>query len=210
MHTKEELVEKKTRSQQLNLVDEVSNIDKIAKKRKHLILAIIATIGLSLLFWLARVSQYYFNHPASLIPHISLKIPQKTNLFENLESQINQIVFSQEVQWNISIAIDSTIFNWSKNKIVISNSDLISARDILIVKKNNSSKIALYLPQGLNIKENLVQNQKSLSLQSLITLPRHQIIFFINYSGPNQNFPPTILPQLISSLYWTIVPTLTN
>lgn len=215
MHTKEELVEKRSKLHQLDLVEEVSAADKIAKKRRHLFIAVFATIGLSLAFWLFRLSQSFLTHPADLISQISFTLPQKNissrpaDLNENLESQINQIISSDANHWSISVALDSTVFNWSKNKKNITPADVAAAADKLIVQKKTSSKIDTYLPQGVIIKEIFSSDNNSFSLQSLILVPQHQILFFINYLGPD-SFPPPHFPELISALYWSLAPNLTN
>ncbi len=215
MHTKDELVKKKAKSEQLDLTETISTADNIAKKRLYLFIAIIITIGLSLVFWAYQTFRPYITNPKAIIPIFSLNLPPQNNsgsnidLSQNLENQISQIITDDAHHWSISVGVGSTIFNWSKNKQNISSAEVDSLIHKLIVSKNASSRISPFLPSSLNIKENFSQNDSGFTIQSLILIPHYQLLFMISYQDV-ATFPPPHLPELISSLYWTSVQSLTN
>ena len=153
MHTKDELVKKKAKSEQLDLTEIISTDNKLSQKRLYL--------------------------------------------------------FIDASHWSVSANVGSTLFNWSKNKLNLSSSEVNSLTNKLIVAKNSNSKISPYLPTSINIKENFSQNDSGFLIQSLILIPHQQLLFVINYQGP-VTFPPSHLPELVSSLYWTTVQALPN
>ena len=215
MHTKDELVKKKAKSEQLDLTEIISTDNKLSQKRLYLFIAIIITIGLSLIFWTYQALRPYLSNPRQLIPKLSLNFSPSSisssniDLNQNLENQVSQIVSDDASHWSVSVNVGSTLFNWSKNKQNLSSSEVNSLTNKLIVAKNSTSKISPYLPTSINIKENFSQNDSGFLIQSLILLPHQQLLFVINYQGPIA-FPPPHLPELVSSLYWTTVQALPN
>ena len=210
MHTKEELLDKKSKSEQLDLTKTLSDADKIARKRRYLYFSIIATIGLSLLFWIFHSFQNYFKNPEPIFPKISLENPLKykanpsISLNDNLEFQINQILGSDAGHWSVSASVDGNLYNWSKNNKIVSVSDAEIMINKLIVQKKSDSKITSYIPKSIEVKENFIQKDISFSLESLILIPNHKILLVLNYNG-TQPFPPPHFPEIISSMYWMIV-----
>lgn len=186
--------------EQLDLVETISAGDKLKHKRHWLYLTLFLTIGLSFLFWFYRSAKILIKTINFSHPQISVSIPAK-DLLSILDSQTTQLLFKVSPGWSVSIFTGQQLFNWTKNTVNLNESEKSSIISILSAKKDKiKSNISSYLPEGINLQENLSDTV----YQLLITVPERQILFIITFPKNSSNSFSTV-SQLISSLYWTIV-----
>lgn len=215
MFTKSEITKKRGDvPQQLALIESVTPGDKLYRKRKWVIIAIFLTIGLSGIFSLFRYTKTYLSSSHSLTPNLSLlssdNPPSTINSSVlDIDSQISQILDTNSQLWNVTISANPgppTVFNWSRNKSILSESEISTIYNKLSQSKvNKKSIIQPYLPQGIEIKEELVSNNQSNLLHALVTVPHKQIIIIISYQNPDSVSFKQQLAPLIPALYWSIM-----
>jgi hypothetical protein len=101
---------KKVKTEQLDLVEKISDEDKIRKKRKYLIISIICTVGISAIFYCYR--QLESLNLRFKMPAISLnfdKRPKFTN-DKDISLYIKSDNFFYEYQSDLISDIDETLF----------------------------------------------------------------------------------------------------
>lgn len=184
MITKEELTRKKAKSEQLDLVETISSVDLVRKKRRFVIFAIVATIGLSLLLWFYRTMKT-----------VSFSVPSAPNLSltkvstPSLNSQILEILAKDKSKWTVDVFTD--------NQIKIDTSQL---------KTSKNSLVREYLPEGIGISE-LSADQL---LDILITTPQKRIYVSLRYTETDPTKIKSVLSRLIPAIYWSSIQSSTN
>lgn len=204
MLPKQEKIKKSSSSQQLDLVDSLSEDKKLRRKRIYIIITLILTVGLSLFFWIYRSSKSFFitNKISNVKPNFSFpKINFPANQ-PDLEKTVNQIISTDKNTWSIFVqttSLNKSPFSWSKNIETPTSTTLnvpISTNSIL---KNN-------LPEGAQIQENVLSNTDSYQLTTLITVPNKQLFIIIKVAGTN-NLQSSIklIPYLVEKIYWELI-----
>jgi hypothetical protein len=123
---------KKVKTEQLDLVEKISDEDKIRKKRKYLIIAIICTVGLSAIF-------YCYHHLESL--NLSFSLPSIKNLNFN---KIPNFTHDKD----ISLYVQSNDFTYEYLSTSISDiAEILSTLSTAPIKKLDN------LPSGVEIRE---------------------------------------------------------
>jgi hypothetical protein len=184
MHTKEEITKKKAQSsEQLDLVETISSESKASKKRLFVIIAICATIGLSLIFWVySFVKNLNFTLPS--VPSITISPSSPLPL----DTQLKAVLGVNYSQWNIDIKTDSDI-----------------VADLHKLKISSDSLVKDVLPQGLNIKEYFLSSGTEQSLETLITVPEKQIYITLKHTGSDLNYFKSTVSRLIPVIYWATI-----
>lgn len=194
MLPKPEKIKKKLKSEESESIKEISPEEKIRKKRHLVALVLSITIGLSFLFWI-----YHFFKNFSL-PKFSFSVPKisvskDSNSISSLEKDINNILISDKNIWSIYVKTDS--FLWEKNSSDLSLNP--------VFKNNESSFVKKLLPSGAEVKENLINQDNSFEVQSLITIPNKKITLIIKVSGNNLDNSKKLIPILAEKIYWDVV-----
>jgi hypothetical protein len=120
---------KKVKTEQLDLVEKISDEDKIRKKRKYLIVAIICTVGLSTIF-------YCYRHLESL--NLSFSFP--TINFNKIPN------FTHDKDISLYIQSNDFVYEYQSSLIPDIN-DILSILSTAPVKKLEN------LPSGVNVRE---------------------------------------------------------
>jgi len=213
MKTKSEIVKKREAdSRQLDLVESISDADKLKRKRTFLYIAIFITIGLSLIFWFYRSLHDIFTTPHRFsfpLPSIRLPSVSTPSLSSVLDSQISHLLNADPSQWNISLFSDTSglnYFNWSKNHQNLSSKDCDSAINQLIARKTDeTSQLSAVLPPGVKVQEISIDSDNRHDYQCLLTVPDHRLFISLSLQGVDITASKKIIPNLISSLYWTVI-----
>ncbi len=195
---------KKTKSvEQLGLEETISAVDRLKHKRRWLFLTLIATIGLSFLFWSYRAIRNLIVNPPVFPTSISLS-SSTPSLSSQIDSRIGSLLSSVS-GWSVSLSSNGQLVNWSQNLVNIneSNSDSIISK-LMESKDKPKSNISEKLPQGATLIESSQSPSDSTVYQLLVLVPDHQILFVI--TSP-QNFETSypLISNLVSDLYWLAI-----
>ena len=183
--------------------EEVINAKKVKNKRKTILISLIATAGLSFIFWAAKGIQSFTNspHPINLNFHFDFKLPSlefqtnnnkaSTNISN---SDLNQFLSDQN--WSAIIVKNNNFsnpiyqFNFSN-----SNTDFIST----LVESDSveTSNFVSGLPEGFTFQEKLENHIYGL----IIKLPNNQITFIVQDNNQSENFSQNI-SSFINQAYW--------
>lgn len=194
MLPKPEKIKKKLKSEESEAVNEISPEEKIRKKRRLVTLVLSITIGLSFLFWI-----YHFFKNFSL-PKLFFSVPKilvskDLNPASSLEKDINSILISDKNIWSIYVKSDSLVFE--KNSSELSLNPIFNDNESTLIKAN--------LPSGADVKENIISQDNSFEVQSLITIPNKKIILIIKVSGNNLENSKKLIPLLAEKIYWDVL-----
>lgn len=204
---------------QLDLVESISVEEKLRKKRFFLYISLLATIGLSLLFWSYRLITNFLKYSSRLsIPKIEIPTvrintsPVSPNLSQNIDNQITQLLEQDHGKWNVYVHLlpdGLKNFNWSFNTLKLSDQEInMTIEKLKITNVNKASQIATSLPQGLEIRDILTKDQNHSRIQALVSLPGRQLFFDIGVEGGDLNQFQDTASKLIGSLYWSIIQSL--
>jgi len=122
---------KKVKTEQLDLVEKISDEDKIRKKRKYLIIGIICTVGLSAAF-------YCYHCLESL--KLSFSLPSINLNFDKTPE------FTRDKEISLYIQSDDFVYEYQSNLIPDIN-DILSVLSTAPVKKLDN------LPSGVEVRE---------------------------------------------------------
>lgn len=174
MLPKPEKNSKKSSVEQLDLVETISDADKLKKKRRTLIIFLFLTIGLSFCFWAYRQIKD-INFSQIKIPQISIKLPSLPQ--SKLKLDIPQ--------------------NWTYEILPF---DAASS----LKKNNSSPYAKRYLPDGVNVSEKTLDNGDSLEISSLISTPQNKFQIHVKIPGSITSTSPEIdqYARLVETYYW--------
>ena len=198
MLPKPEKIKKKSSAEQLDLVESISSEDKVKQKRRVLFITLLATVGLSFLFWSYRFIQTFsFSNFSFSLPQINLPIVQSSDPQKQLDNDLNQLLSPHPERWHISVT--SPKFQWSYNTTAF---DSVTPKDSLNLIKS-------VLPDGIDIKEVLTTDNPSfLEYNALISLPQGKFSIIIkNDNHDLEKFKSTI-PLIVENLYWSLLKSL--
>lgn len=174
---------------------QLSEIDKIKKKRTILIILISLTIGLSLTF-----SLYHFFKTTSLsLPKFSA--PPISISADPLEKQLQSILKSGYSRWSFTVQSNSSPpFFWSSS----ANTSPINFPSVSLtiekLKQPVDTFVFASLPQGLKIMELATPTR----YQFIIITPQDQIYVDINSPPDNPQLSDQI-KTILPIMYWSAV-----
>ncbi len=194
MLPKEEKIKKTSDEKQPGLFDKEDERKRLAKKRRFVYIAMILTVGLSLLFWVYR-SVKNFN--------FSFKLPKLNFTVKNISS-LN--LPKDNSTWSIflkKIGSDSVVYQ--KNQDIIFS---VQELDSFLIKLDQTGYTtpSIYtstLPEGLKIKEITEETDSVFSYFSKIITPDQELLLIITITdSPDLTQAKNLIPDLISQLYW--------
>ena len=161
-------------TQQLDLVETISDADKLKKKRLTLIIFLILTIGLSLCFWIYRQFKT-FNFSQIKLPEISLKLPSLPQ---------SKFVLNTPPGW---------IFE------ILPATASASPKTV-----NSAPYAKKYLPEGVLATEKINITPNFLEIDSQISTPKISFQVYAKIPGNITSSSPEIdqYAKLIETLYW--------
>lgn len=174
MLPKPEKNSKKSSPEQLDLVETISDADKLKKKRQTLVVFLFLTIGLSFCFWTYRQIKD-INFSQIKIPQISIKLPSLP------QSKLNLNI---PEKWTFEILpFDATSS---------------------LKKSNPSPYAKKYLPEGVNVSEKTLDNGDSLEISSHISTPQNKFQIHAKIPGSISSSSPEIdqYAHLVETYYW--------
>jgi len=172
---------KKIKSEQLDLVEEISEKNHTRKKQLYLYISLILTIGLSLIF-------YTFKH--FRLPKISIPTPVISDIF--------------------SLDLDNTWSVYIQSADFIYNHNFSSATSEGINYLNTSNPIddsLLYqkIPRGVIVRQFEQKDKNKFQAYYRLTVPKRDIYILINISGDNLDQSINEIPAMVEKIYWHLV-----
>lgn len=207
MLSKEEIIKKKAKSSQLDLVETIDEDKQDRKKRFWLYLSLVLTIGLSFLFWLYRTVSSVKFQPALPKFNFSLSLPRRTPAVFS-DSAVTTLL--PDSAWEVSFAVFPDLkytYNWSKNKNQLSPESFQKIyHQLIAAKPQPDSKITTLIPRGLTVKETFI-DQGKLELQSLVITPQKQILIIISTPNTDSGRFTRTINGLVPLVYWSAIRT---
>jgi hypothetical protein len=212
MLPKPEKNKKATQSnEQLDLVEVLSKENKVAKKRRLTLILLILTVGVSTGLWIFRTCRYYID--SKTFPKVSINLPQfktgsiKKFSFGNLNSDITALTNKDGNKWEIYVkTISNSQVPFEYNQ---SFQDLTKIEDTLgNISKTPVSFNSLTqknLPLGTEVRELVTNQNNTMELNSLVTVPHVRILYVIKVNGDNLNEAQKNIPLVIERIYWHIM-----
>lgn len=207
---------KSSTGEQLDLVNTISNEDKIKNKRRAIIIFLALTVGLSFIFWIYRSVNLFIKNPT--LPKITLNFDSfkinklKINVpsFNNssLEKSINPIISQDTNIWSIhvqSIKNQNVTFFWSKNYVPIPEEIDKIINNLSQVSISNNTPVSSNLPPGVQVQEASVSNSDSYQLQTLITVPQQQFLLVFKITGSKIDTAIKLIPEVVEKIYWYLI-----
>ena len=180
--------------------DEVVKAKKLKSKRKIILISLVATAGLSLIFWSAKSIQLFTSSPHHFnlnfhfnLPTFDFKTPAKnsTNIStSDLDKFLSSSNLSAVIFKNGNYSTPVYQFNFSD-----STTDFIS--QLTKIKPTSTSSAVSGLPEGLSYQEKLDSSLYGL----IIKLPNEQLIFIIKDNNQSASFSQNI-SNFINQAYW--------
>lgn len=161
-------------SEQLDLVNTISDADKLKTKRRTLIIFLILTIGLSLCFYFYRQFKT-LNFSQIKFPQISTKLLTLPQLKLNLDIPEN---------WIFEILPYEASSSFQKN--------------------NPTPYAKKYLPDGVNVSEKILDNHDSLEISSQISTPQNKFQIYAKIPGSISSTSLEVdqFAKLVETYYW--------
>lgn len=197
MLPKPEKTKKTPKSEQLDLVETISTVDKVKNKRRFVIIALIITIGLSVIFSLYRwIKNFHFNPPRANISTPAF-IPSTS-----LDSDITKLISKDTGYW--SYYVSSNDFNLTKNPDQLFSD--INQKDLLDnLNQSPFGDVNLSLPEGLKIKKYDSSKDGFYRVGYQIVAPTKSINIILKVSGSSLEVSKQLIPQLVSAIYWRLI-----
>jgi hypothetical protein len=194
---------KSSSAEQLDLVDTISDGDKLRRKRQLLIILLILTIGLSFVFATYRFFKNTLS--AKTFPKISLNfsLPALNRTLDPGQG-LNQIFKKDYDSW--SVFIESDDFSWSKNfNQSLESQNLTTQKEKLTISSPiTDGPTKSLLPEGVIFRQIIEESAPSSKFYFLLSVPDRQI-FIVLY--PPQNDPSSVklVSELVEKIYWSVI-----
>ncbi len=191
-------------STQLKLEQTIPTKEKIKKKRSFLLIVLALTVGLSIIFSLYRTITNISVLPKFSLPSFKSK---NTTTFTTKISHINldkpvKAILSQPNNWSIYVkTLNPPSSSWSHNFPLPLSDSIIS--DLLAQKPSLDNLIKNSIPQGSQVKENIISQDDSLEYQAIISVPQQQILIIIKTKQDSTT--DYLINQLIQIIYWQVI-----
>lgn len=182
MLPKPEKKSKKIKSEQLDLVEEISEKDHIRKKQLYLFVSLSLTIGLSLIFYTYR----HFRLP-------KISIPKPVVITNSINLDLDE---------NSGIYIKSGDYTYSQNYSQNINEE-IKYLDKLEPVINST----LYekIPKGVTIRQFEEKTKTGFKGLYRLSIPEHDIYIILKYEGSNSDKFISTIPNEVEKIYWHLV-----
>ncbi len=181
---------KKVATEQLDLVETISEGDKSRKKRQSTILFLFLTVGISLIFFTYRQAKN-FNFQAPSLPHLNFKMSKSSQSFTP----------SFPLSWSVSVStIGSTFYSF--------NSPPALKPDFSQVKTPVTESIAKkQLPEGVKVVEKFNLKDDRSEILSDISTPKVSFRLYAQIPGDinRQGVDREAYSQLAKDLYWYLI-----
>jgi len=171
-------------AEQLDLVETISDVDKLRKKRYSIIIFLLLTVGLSFSFWSYRQFKSFDIKKISL-PSISFS------------------KFSPEIPENWSVFVRSVgVTDFTYSSKFNSNPDFK-----YITSLHEPSYTKKYLPTGVKVIEKIKNNPDSLEIFSEVSTPKNQFEIYTKIPGKITDNSPEIddYSRLVAVFYWHLL-----
>ena len=201
MHTKEEITKKRGKSsEQLDLANPVSARNLLKHKRRWIYFALFITTGLSLFFWLYRSSKTWHFPPR--FPQITLNSNHSSSGRLALSSSLSALLSSHPDIVGFYLSHDHPSENVSYGTVSETNFDAFKTT---LTSLPQTAKLpnAIFLPEGIDYREKIVDSAGQITLTSLITNPLDQIFILVHFNGSLDSLK-SLAPSLISTAYWSV------
>jgi len=201
--TKDEINAQKGKSAQLSLEDTTKDKQKTNPKIVYYSLFII--LCLSSLFWLISEFKNGFSDKKINLNLPQIKFPQISSNSLNLDKLISKSIDLDNGFW--SFYINTSNFDYQKNTDQFNIPLSVLKNNISNLPESTSNYFSQNLPQALNIKENLTQENDLFLLELLIELPSNKQIFIFvkNVQASDLTLAKTQLQKFIPDLYWQLI-----
>lgn len=202
--TKDEINAQKGKSAQLTL--EETNKDKPKANPKIVYYSLFIIICLSSLFWLFTEVKNGFSDKLFFNLNLpQIKLPQIGSNSLNFDKLISKSIDLDNGFW--SFYIYSSNFDYQKNTDQFNIPLSVLKNNISNLPSSTSNYFSQNLPQGLNIKEKLTQENDLFLLELLVELPSNKQIFIFvkNVQASDLTLAKTQLQKFIPDLYWQLI-----
>lgn len=187
--------------------DEVVKAKKIKSKRKIILISLIATAGLSFIFWSVRNIQSFTasSHPLNFNFHFNFKLPQldvktntKTATFNDTsKSDLDKFLSEQKLS---AIIVKNSDYNNPLYQFNFSNTNTTNfISELSKIKFTETSSFVSSLPEGLLFQEKLDISSGLYGLT--IKLPNRQLTFILQDNNKSSNFSQNV-SNFINRAYW--------
>ena len=187
--------------------DEVVKAKKIKSKRKIILISLIATAGLSFIFWSAKSIQSFTAspHPLNFNFHFNFKLPQldvktntKTATFNDTsKSDVDKFLAEQKLS---AIIVKNSDYNNPLYQFNFSNANTTNfISELSKIKFTETSSLISGLPEGLLFQEKLDISSGLYGLT--IKLPNRQLTFILQDNNKSSNFSQNV-SNFINRAYW--------
>lgn len=173
---------KKIKSEQLDLIEEISEKDRLKKKQRYLFISLALTIGLSLIFYTYK----HFRLPRLSIP-------------KNIEITNS---FSLDLDKNSGVYIKSADYTYTQNF----SKDVASELKYLDnIKVATDSALYEKIPKGVTVRQFEEKNKSEFNGLYRLTVPSRDIYIIFNFKGSNIEKNISLIPNLVEKIYWHLV-----
>ena len=191
MLSKEDLKKKKGESgQQLDFVESVTTANNIKKKRLSIFIFLFLTVGVSLVFLL--YNKFKNQQLFIKLPQINIKISDiipKPN-------PIAHIISVDPNSWQVCL------FDLSTSKKVFDHHCPLTSIPVSL-PSTPSTILKSSLPNGLEIKENIITQNNSIDFSAVITSPIRRLLLVIKIFGSSPlSGSQKLIPEVAQALYW--------
>lgn len=192
--------------EQLDLVESISQENKVARKRRFIIIFLLLTVGLSMGFWIYHgFSNMVVNHN---YPKINFKLSQFTTKKPSFETTVSLDSYLPKDSQNWTVYIQTLSTN-KKSFTYSHQSDNLKVEEI----KQSLSKLSVAnntltqtnLPLGVQVKEIIEYKDNNLVVNSLVTVPQKEIIFIFKISTNNPDQDKNNIASIIEQAYYQIM-----
>lgn len=188
--------------------DEVIAAKKIKTKRRLILISLIATAGLSFIFWSIRGVQSFINSPKPKFSfHLNLKFPDikftsSNHQSSNKSSDDNLNQFLSNKNWSVIIFKNDDYENPLYKSNYSESTDLSDIlTDLNKIRASENSNFTTNLPQGFLFQEKLDTSSNPYFYGNIITLPGSHLTFIIQDHSQSEDFPKN-LSEFINLAYW--------
>ncbi len=181
---------KKIKSEQLDLVDELSEKKHIIRKQRWLFISLGLTIGLSLIFYTYR----HFRLPQFSLP----KLPN----IQTTTPSVFEIEVDNQNIWSIYVQSDDFIYekNFSDQNQI---NEAINFLDQTGIVKD--SLLYQKIPKGVTIREIITSSNDKYQAYFRLSIPNRDIYILFNISGSSTKNSANSIPSIVEKIYWHLV-----
>jgi hypothetical protein len=181
---------KKSKSEQLDLVDELSEKKHIIRKQRWLFISLGLTIGLSLIF-------YTFRH--FRLPQFSL--PSLPSIESSIPSAF-EININDSNTW--SIYVQSNDFTYQKNS---PTQEQIDEGINFLGQAGPVKDSILYekIPKGVTVRQIITPSAGKYQAYFRLTIPNREIYILFNITGSSVDTSIASIPSVVEKIYWHLV-----